>query len=105
MSFKKAATYAATPATARGVSTKLSASKDKVIYTNGKTVVVHKCGFALPYPLDSDTDNDRGTDLAVWILFFPQRSPEIPFLSLLSLHPPLAELIVESPGITVHGTR
>lgn len=40
MSFKKTAIFAATPATVRGVSTKLSASKDKVLYTNGKTVIV-----------------------------------------------------------------
>lgn len=40
MSFKRVTTYAATPATTRGISTKLSASGDRVIYTNGKTVVV-----------------------------------------------------------------
>lgn len=40
MSFKKQAIYPATPTTSRGVATKLSTSKDKVIYTNGKTVIV-----------------------------------------------------------------
>jgi hypothetical protein len=40
MSFKNLSIYAANPATARGLSTKLSASKDKVLYTNGKTVIV-----------------------------------------------------------------
>lgn len=40
MSFKSISIYAATPTTSRGVSTKLSASKDKVLYTNGKAVIV-----------------------------------------------------------------
>ncbi|KAG6888548.1 hypothetical protein C0995_007420 [Termitomyces sp. Mi166 len=40
MSFKQTGIFPANPMTARGVSTKLSASKDKVIYTNGKTVII-----------------------------------------------------------------
>ena len=40
MSFKNTSVCAATPATARGVSTKLSANNNKIIYTNGKTVIV-----------------------------------------------------------------
>ncbi|TFK32026.1 WD40 repeat-like protein [Crucibulum laeve] len=40
MSFKRSAAFAPNPVTARGVSTKLSASKDKVVYTNGKTVII-----------------------------------------------------------------
>lgn len=40
MSFKKAEIFPANPITARGVSTKLSSSKDRVIYTNGKSVIV-----------------------------------------------------------------
>lgn len=47
MSFKKQSTFPAAPTTARGVSTKLSASKDKVVYTNGKTVIV--CQTSLPF--------------------------------------------------------
>ncbi|KAH9003360.1 WD40 repeat-like protein [Lactarius hatsudake] len=38
MSFTKVALYAANPSTTRGESTKLSASKDKIVYTNSKTV-------------------------------------------------------------------
>ncbi|KAH9074141.1 WD40 repeat-like protein [Lactarius deliciosus] len=38
MSFTRVALYAANPSTTRGESTKLSASKDKIVYTNGKTV-------------------------------------------------------------------
>ncbi|KAG6865945.1 hypothetical protein C0991_010200 [Blastosporella zonata] len=40
MSFKQTGIFPANPVTVRGASTKLSAAKDKVIYTNGKTVVV-----------------------------------------------------------------
>lgn len=40
MSFKKGDLYPCNPATARGESTKLSSSGDKVVYTNGRTVVV-----------------------------------------------------------------
>lgn len=40
MSFKKGELYPCNPATARGESTKLSSSGDKVVYTNGRTVVV-----------------------------------------------------------------
>ncbi|KAH7100572.1 WD40 repeat-like protein [Auriculariales sp. MPI-PUGE-AT-0066] len=40
MSFTKVATYPCLPATTRGESTKLSASGDKVLYANGRTVVI-----------------------------------------------------------------
>ncbi|THH14402.1 hypothetical protein EW146_g5922 [Bondarzewia mesenterica] len=40
MSFTKINLYAANPTTARGVSTKLSASKEKIVYANGKTVFI-----------------------------------------------------------------
>ncbi|KAF8155889.1 WD40-repeat-containing domain protein [Crassisporium funariophilum] len=40
MSFNKAGLYAPNPGTARGVATKLSSSKDKVVYTSGKTVII-----------------------------------------------------------------
>ena len=40
MSFTKVALYSANPTTVRGVYTRLSASKEKIIYTNGKTVFV-----------------------------------------------------------------
>lgn len=40
MSFKKGELYPCNPATARGESTKLSSSGDKIVYTNGRTVVV-----------------------------------------------------------------
>ncbi|TBU43911.1 WD40 repeat-like protein [Dichomitus squalens] len=40
MSFKKGALYPANPATARGQPTKLSSSKDKIVYTNGRSVFI-----------------------------------------------------------------
>jgi hypothetical protein len=40
MSFKKLEIYPANPSTTRGSSTKLSSSKDRVIYASGKTVIV-----------------------------------------------------------------
>ncbi len=40
MSFKNLALYPANPTTTRGVSTKLSSSKGKVVYTNGKAIIV-----------------------------------------------------------------
>ncbi|KAF8889596.1 WD40 repeat-like protein [Infundibulicybe gibba] len=40
MSFKSSTIFPPNPNTARGASTKLSASKDKIIYTNGKTVII-----------------------------------------------------------------
>ena len=40
MSFSRVALYPANPTTARGAYTKLSASKEKIIYANGKTVFV-----------------------------------------------------------------
>ncbi|KAL4079520.1 WD40-repeat-containing domain protein [Scleroderma citrinum] len=41
MSFTRKVLYPCNPATVRGASTKLSSSGDKVIYTNGRTVIVH----------------------------------------------------------------
>ncbi|EJD38245.1 WD40 repeat-like protein [Auricularia subglabra TFB-10046 SS5] len=38
--YKKTATYPCAPATARGESTKLSSAGDKLVYTNGKTVII-----------------------------------------------------------------
>ncbi|KAJ7064698.1 WD40-repeat-containing domain protein [Mycena amicta] len=40
MSFKKAALFPPTPSTARGTATKLSAHKEKIVYTNGKAVII-----------------------------------------------------------------
>ncbi|KAI0078358.1 WD40 repeat-like protein [Panus rudis PR-1116 ss-1] len=40
MSFKPGVVYPVNPATTRGSSTKLSASKDKIAYTNGRTVII-----------------------------------------------------------------
>ncbi|TFY78699.1 hypothetical protein EWM64_g5314 [Hericium alpestre] len=40
MSFVKTALYPGNPGTARGVSTKLSSSKEKIVYTNGKSVYI-----------------------------------------------------------------
>lgn len=40
MSYKANHIYPCNPATARGTSTKLSAHKDKIVYTNGRTVIV-----------------------------------------------------------------
>ncbi|KAJ7634661.1 WD40-repeat-containing domain protein [Roridomyces roridus] len=40
MSFKQTSLFPPTPSTARGVSTKLSAHKDKIVYTNGKAVII-----------------------------------------------------------------
>ncbi|KAL6306374.1 WD40 repeat-like protein [Sparassis latifolia] len=40
MSFKKGDVYPCNPTTARGESTKLSASEDKIVYTNGRTVII-----------------------------------------------------------------
>jgi hypothetical protein len=47
MSFTRAALYAPNPSTTRGESTKLSASKEKIVYTNGKTVFVSCAGLFL----------------------------------------------------------
>lgn len=44
MSFKKQDLYPCNPATARGEATKLASSGDKVVYTNGRTVVVSNVG-------------------------------------------------------------
>ncbi|KAK0458981.1 WD40 repeat-like protein [Desarmillaria tabescens] len=40
MSFKNLALYPANPTTSRGVSTKLSSSKGKVVYANGRAVII-----------------------------------------------------------------
>ncbi|KAI0792397.1 quinon protein alcohol dehydrogenase-like superfamily [Abortiporus biennis] len=40
MPFKSVALYPCNPATTRGQSTKLSSSKDKIVYTNGRTVII-----------------------------------------------------------------
>ncbi|KDR80239.1 hypothetical protein GALMADRAFT_242541 [Galerina marginata CBS 339.88] len=40
MSYKKAGLYPPNPVTTRGVSTKLSSSKDKIVYTSGRTVLI-----------------------------------------------------------------
>ncbi|KAL0959696.1 hypothetical protein HGRIS_011391 [Hohenbuehelia grisea] len=40
MSYKQAGLYPPNPITARGSSTKLSAHKDKIVYTNGKAVII-----------------------------------------------------------------
>lgn len=40
MSSKRIALYPCSPNTVRGTSTKISASKDKVVYANGKTVII-----------------------------------------------------------------
>lgn len=45
MSFTRVAVYAANPSTTRGESTKLSASKEKIVYTNGKSVFVSYPGL------------------------------------------------------------
>ncbi|CAL1699521.1 unnamed protein product [Somion occarium] len=40
MSFKQSVIYPSNPATARGASTRLNAYKDKIVYTNGRTVII-----------------------------------------------------------------
>ncbi|PPQ78614.1 hypothetical protein CVT25_010578 [Psilocybe cyanescens] len=40
MSFKKSGLYPPNPVTTRGVSTKLSSGKDKIVYTSGRTVLI-----------------------------------------------------------------
>ncbi|PIL23440.1 hypothetical protein GSI_14751 [Ganoderma sinense ZZ0214-1] len=40
MSFKKGVLHPVNPATARGAATKLSSSKDKIVYTNGRSVII-----------------------------------------------------------------
>jgi len=40
MSFKASGVFPSNPVTTRGTSTKISSYKDKVVYTNGKTVIV-----------------------------------------------------------------
>ena len=49
MSFTKVDLIPCNPATSRGEATKLSASKDKIAYTNGRTVIVRRdnCEFRL----------------------------------------------------------
>ncbi|QRV90779.1 actin cortical patch component [Ceratobasidium sp. AG-Ba] len=46
MSFKLEKTYPCNPLTARGSSTKLSSHKDKILYTNGRTVVIRDLSSA-----------------------------------------------------------
>ncbi|KAI6029667.1 WD40-repeat-containing domain protein [Pisolithus microcarpus] len=41
MSFTRTALYPCNPVTTRGVSTKLSSHQDKIIYANGRTIVIH----------------------------------------------------------------
>jgi len=40
MSFKASGVFPSNPVTTRGMSTKISSYRDKVVYTNGKTVIV-----------------------------------------------------------------
>ncbi|KAJ3848746.1 WD40-repeat-containing domain protein [Lentinula lateritia] len=40
MSYKQYALFPSNPATERGISTKLSASKDRIVYASGKTIVI-----------------------------------------------------------------
>ena len=47
MSVTRVALYTANPSTTRGEATKLSASKEKIVYTNGKTVFVSCAGLFL----------------------------------------------------------
>ena len=48
MSFKRTGIFPPNPVTARGTPTKLSATKDKVVYATGKTVIVR-------FPRDLET--------------------------------------------------
>jgi hypothetical protein len=50
MSFTKVALYPANPTTVRGVYTRLSASKEKIVYTNGKTVFVSTLPSSSEFP-------------------------------------------------------
>ncbi|KAJ3552698.1 hypothetical protein NM688_g4017 [Phlebia brevispora] len=40
MSYKKAVLFPCNPATTRGEATRLSSSKDKIVYTNGRTIII-----------------------------------------------------------------
>lgn len=42
MSYSKGTLYPPNPVTTRGAATKLSAGKDKVVYTSGRTVLVRR---------------------------------------------------------------
>ncbi|KAJ7468007.1 WD40-repeat-containing domain protein [Mycena latifolia] len=56
MSFKQTSLFPPTPSSARGVSTKLSAHKDKIIYTNGKAVIVKPlAGYSVHGPCPNTT--------------------------------------------------
>jgi hypothetical protein len=44
MSFKLSGLFPSNPVTTRGASTKISSFKDKVVYANGKTVIVSLTG-------------------------------------------------------------
>lgn len=43
MSFKKRDLFPCNPGTVRGEATRISSSKDKIAYTNGRTVIVRIC--------------------------------------------------------------
>ena len=58
MPSKNVATYPCNPVTERGVSTKLSVSKDKLVYSNGRTVIVSRILHLL---LRTDVDRLDGT--------------------------------------------
>ncbi len=48
MSFKAKILYPCAPSTARSVSTKLGESNGRIVYTNGKTVIVRAVPTARP---------------------------------------------------------
>ena len=57
MSYKSIDVYPCNPATTRGQSTKLSAYKDKIAYTNGRTVIVRYISvYAVAVPDASQID-------------------------------------------------
>ena len=72
MSFTRVALYTANPSTTRGESTKLSASKEKIVYTNGKTVFV-SCARAFPFIIASEAQSKVAPLLRYAI------SPSVPF--------------------------
>lgn len=52
MSYSKGTLYPPNPVTTRGAATKLSAGKDKVAYTSGRTVLV--CKLSISSSVDMD---------------------------------------------------
>jgi len=72
MSFKKTTLYTPNPTTARGVGVKLSAAKDKVVYTSGRSVIVRL--MLLLSTFDGVTDEqlvlDKGFQGAFSFSFF-----------------------------------